>query len=229
MNGRIDDPVDASFEGWPDESEDLGRTVGELALSFSALIFGPAQVLNILKDRFDASTRKARVFYLFEGMRIKLDRLESETRSKFNELESQSSDLRDAMKLLHSEAEAPRFKDAVAVACEEAARAIDLHKVDQFASLFFGSLTASQWADPEQNVATMIRDVAQLGDVDIRVLQLLYQVFAQAIVEHPNLNDPNPFTQRMDGCQMTIPAEQRRSNEDNRSIYEPANRNVNQA
>ena len=114
---------------------------GELALSFSALIFGPAQVLNILKDRLDASTRKARVFYLFEGMRIKLDRLESETRSKFNELESQSSDLRDAMKLLHSEAEAPRFKDAVAVACEEAARAID--KVDQIASLFFGSLTAS--------------------------------------------------------------------------------------
>jgi hypothetical protein len=194
VSGRIDDPVDASFEGWPDEPKDLGRTFGELALSFSGLIFPPAKVLNIPKDRFLPSSRAARVVYLLAGLRIKLDRLESETRSKFGKVESQSSNLREAMKLLQSQLDAPRFEEAVAVACEESARASNLEKVEQFVQILVGSLSPNPWRGPGEDVATMIRDIAQLGNDDLRALEMLRKVHATAIAHTPNLHSSDAFS-----------------------------------
>jgi hypothetical protein len=52
MTSRIDDPIDASFEAFPEEPEGLGRKFGELALNFSGLVFPPAAVLKILTDQF---------------------------------------------------------------------------------------------------------------------------------------------------------------------------------
>ena len=199
MSGRIDDPVDASFEAWPENHESPGEAYGELALKFSALVFTPARVLNILKDRFFPSSRVARVVYLLDGMRLKLDRLESETRSKFAVSET---GLHEAMKKLQLEIEGPAFEAAVAIACEEAARAIDLGKVEQFSSILVGALAPDPWFGLEEDIARMIRDIAQLGEIDIFVLRELETTFQGA--GGPNHNLVNDYTERMPQLRQTI-------------------------
>jgi hypothetical protein len=59
--GKIDDPVDASFGAWPEESGDLGKKASELALSIGGLGFPPAKVFRILKDQFANPSRFARI------------------------------------------------------------------------------------------------------------------------------------------------------------------------
>jgi hypothetical protein len=78
---------------------------------------------------------------------------------------------------------------------EEAARAIDLQKIDQFASILIGSLTPEPWYGPAEDVATMIRNVAQLGQTDILVLRELEIAFQD--VGWPNFNLVNGYTGNM--------------------------------
>ncbi len=195
MSGRIDDPVDASFEGWPDEPSDLGQTFGELALSFGALIFPPAKVLSILKDRFLPSSRVARVIYLLDGLRIKLDHLESSTRDQFRGVASQGTELREALKSVQSKVETPQFEEAVAEACEEATRALNLRKIDQLSAVLVGTLLPTDWGS--HDVAKMIRDLAQLGELDLMCLELLAEVNGQYVNTDPVSNNVNVFIDRM--------------------------------
>ena len=82
------------------------------------------------------------------------------------------------------------------MAAVETVRAESLKKVDRFAAVLAGSVTPPQWADPKQDIATMIRDVAQLGDRDIQVLGILATVHASAISYAPNLSGPESVQQR---------------------------------
>jgi hypothetical protein len=202
--GRIDDPVDASFEAWPDESGATGRSFGELALSFSGLVFPPAKILGILKDRFLPSSRFARIEYLLEGIRLKLASLESEIKSKSNTVETQTTRIREDLAALQSRIESVEFEGAVSVSCEEAVRAPDFLKIDQFVSILVGSLTANDWEQPDAEIRTMVRDVAQLGEQDIRVLDMLGAVFLRVMFGNYQLNDPNPFTEKMEAIRNAI-------------------------
>ena len=86
---------------------------------------------------------------------------------------------------------------AVGAAFEEAARATDTEKIEQFTAVLAGSLIPSQWADPKMDLAALIRDLAQLGTEDIRVLDVLRTAFRETVAHLPNLNDPNQFTERI--------------------------------
>ena len=55
----------------------------------------------------------------------------------------------------------------------------------------------SQWADPNLDLAALIRDLAQLGTEDIRALDVLRTAFRDVIAHLPNLNDPNKFTEHI--------------------------------
>jgi hypothetical protein len=90
--GKIDDPVDASFEAWPEEPGGLGIKANELALSFGGLMFPPAKVWKIMKDQFAGQNRFARIEYLFNGIRIGLKVLESENSSDRDVLLLKQSD-----------------------------------------------------------------------------------------------------------------------------------------
>jgi hypothetical protein len=193
MSGKIDDPADASFEAWPEEPEGLGRTFGELAFSFTSLVFPPAAVLKILTDQFLPANRFKRIDYLLRAVSIGLKGLEAQVGAD-----------REKMKEIQTQIEAPRFQEAVSMACEEAARASDTKKVKRLAAVLTGSLTPSQWTDPNADLAAMVRDVAQLGEQDIHALDILTAVFASVINYAPNLNDPNAFTERMQDYRTAI-------------------------
>jgi hypothetical protein len=181
--GKIDDPVDASFEAWPEEPGGLGKKANELALSFSGLVFPPAKVWKILKDQFAGPSRFARIEYLFTAVRMQL-----------KILESQNAVAREQLAAIEEKLETPQFSEAVSAACEEAARTTNVEKIEQFASILVSSLTPNQWADPDEDIAAMIRDIAQLGDKDIRVLSMLQTVHASAIASSPNLYEPDAFS-----------------------------------
>ena len=183
MSGKIDDPVDASFEAWPEESGDLGKKFGELALTFGGLTWTPAKVLKILKDQFANSNRFARIEYLLSAFRMQL-----------KILESQNAGVREQLAAVEEKLETPQFSEAVSAACEEAARATNAKKIQQFASVLMGSLTPNQWADPSEDIGAMIRDIAQLAEKDIKVLDILSSVHASAISASPNLYEPDAFS-----------------------------------
>ncbi len=180
---KIDDPVEASFEAWPADSGDLGKKASALALTFSGLFFTPARVLKILVDQYSNSSRFKRIEYLFEAFRLKLKMLES-----------QIGAAREQVKAVQGKLESERFSEAASVACEEAVRSTSSKKIGQFASVLVGSLTPNQWTDPSEDIGLMIRDIAQLGEKDLRVLSILRQVHNAAIETAPNLYEPDAFS-----------------------------------
>jgi hypothetical protein len=181
--GKIDDPVEASFEAWPEESRGLGEKASDLALSFSGLKFPPAKVLKILKDQFASPNRLGRIEYLLNGFRLGLKIRESEYAAD-----------RARLRAMEEKLESRQFSEAVAVACEEAARATSERRIQQLAVVLVGSLGESQWADPDEDIPTMIRDIAQLGEKDTKVLSILRTVHGSAISTAPNLYEPDAFS-----------------------------------
>jgi len=193
--GKIDDPVEASFEAWPTESGHLGEKLGNLALSLTGIKFIPAKLVQILKDQFLNHKRFARIEYLFTAMRM-----------QFKFLESRIGSTPERVKAVEQKLEGEQFAEAVAVACEEAARATNAKKVEQFASVLVGSLTPSQWAAPDEDIAAMIRDIAQLGERDVKVLGILSSVHSSAISHVPNLNDSDSFSRETPALKRAVAA-----------------------
>jgi hypothetical protein len=184
-SGKMDDPVEASFEGWPPDSTNLGERFSNLALSLIGIKFVPAKLFQILKDQFANGSRLHRIEYLLTGIRLGFQNVHSETR-----------EVAEQVKAVNAKLEGDRFREAVSVACEEAARAASDKKIEQMAAVLVGYVgpTPSAWAAPDEDIASMIRDIAQLGDRDIEVLRVLATVHASAVSHMPNLQNPDPFS-----------------------------------
>jgi hypothetical protein len=193
MSGKIDDPIDTSFDAYPEEPEGLGEKFAKLALSVSSLIFPPAAILKILTDQFLPNNRFERIQYLLRALSLGIKALESQVGTN-----------QEKMKEVQARIEEPRFQEAVAAACEEAARATGTKKVERLVAGLMGSLSPGQWADPHADLGAMIRDLAQLGDQDVRALGILRAAFSAVISSLPNLNDPNRFTQQMQDYRTAI-------------------------
>ena len=89
------------------------------------------------------------------------------------------------------------FQEAVGQACEEAARANSERVVERMSAVLVGAASANDRSDASRDLAAQIRDLAQLGEDDIRALDLLRVIFKDVIRQSPNLNDPNSFTTLM--------------------------------
>jgi hypothetical protein len=181
--GKIDNPVDASFEAWPEEPGGLGKKFGEIALAFEGFAFPPAKLWKILKDQFATPNRIARIEYLLNGVRLGLKFIDSEIAGDH-----------DWLRAIQERLEGPQFSEAVAVACEEASRATNEKKICQFAAVLVGSVRGSQWADLNEDIPNLIRDIGQLGETDIKVLSILKKVHSSAIATAPNLYEPDAFS-----------------------------------
>jgi hypothetical protein len=193
MSDNIDNPVEASFEAWPEEREGLGVKFAKLALSGGALSWTPAAILKILLDQFGEANRGGRIQYLLDGIR-----------AGFQVLESQIGADREKVDQVQARIDSPQFQQAVAAACEEAARATDEKKIQRLAAVLTGSITPSQWADPKADLAAMIRDIAELGTRDVEALDVLRTTFRDVVIHHPKLDDPNAFTEGMDSYRTAI-------------------------
>jgi hypothetical protein len=193
MSSKIDDPLDASFEAWPEEPEGWDKKSRELALRFSGLYLASAAVLKILKDQFLPESRIGRIKYSFDGMVLKLKAMESEY-----------ADEREKLKQVQARIEGPQFQQAVAAACEEAARATDEKKIQRFAAVLAGSLIPNEWANSGDDLAAMIRDVGQLGEQDILALDILETAFRPTYGANPNLTGTNQFVEHLNDLTQAV-------------------------
>src|SRR5260370_13711064 len=184
-SGKMDDAVEASFEAWQPDSTNLGERLSNLALTFTGIKFIPAKLFQILRDQFASGSRFQRIEYLFTGVRLGFQRVQSEI-----------GEIAEQVKAVNAKLEGERFREAVSVACEEAVRAASNKKIEQMAAVLVGyvSPTPSAWAAPDEDIATLIRDLAQLGDRDTQVLGILATVHAGAVAHTPNLQDPHQFS-----------------------------------
>jgi len=192
---KIDDPVAASFEAWRAESPNLGKRLSNLALSFIGIKFVPAKLFQILKDQFDNGSRFQRIEFLFEGVRL-----------GFQSVQSEIGEVTERVKAVNAKVEGERFREGVVAACEEAARAASRKKIEEMAAVLVGYVgpTTSAWEAPDEDIATMIRDLAQLGDQDLRVLAILATVHGSAISHMPNLQDPHQFSKETPNLRTAI-------------------------
>jgi len=193
MTGKIDDPIDASENAWPDEPEGLGKKFADLALSFLGLVLPPATIVKILEDQFLRENKAARIKYLFDAMAIKL-----------KDVEAKCAGSREKLTEIKARLEEPAFQRAVATACEEAARANDLERIKRFALVLASSPTPGKWSTDGDDIATFIRDLSQLGERDIQVLERLSMAFGNLVLNNPALTDSSVFTMNNQGLENVI-------------------------
>jgi hypothetical protein len=179
---RIDDPIEASYAAWP---EDWDNRLGDVALASMSAIFEPAHLLHALKEMFSAKRRIDRISYLLTGFRLKARELDS----RVGELEKEKD--------LKAKLDSPQFKEALFLAMEEASRTLSQKKIDRYASLLANSLIPEEKVESPIDLSTLIRDVSQLTDEDIRVLDILRSVYADVVAQQPNVHDPNAYTEKM--------------------------------
>lgn len=179
-SGKIDDPWDASRHAWPAEHD---SEAASSALAVSGLLGPLLDVVARIGESFRTEERQRRAEYLFRAIDLKFKELDKTCESNEAELSR-----------IKEKIASPEFREALQMAAEEAVRAESFKKVDRFAAVVAGSVTPPQWADPKQDIATMIRDLAQLGDRDLEVLCILATVHASAISHNSNLHDPDSFS-----------------------------------
>lgn len=124
----------------------------------------------------------------------------------FQSVQSDIGEVAERVEAFEAKVEGEQFREALAVGCEESARAASNKKIGQMAALLVGYLSpsSSDWVAPDEDIATMIRDLALLGDRDIQVLRILAAVHASAISHMPNLQDPHQFSKETPGLKIAI-------------------------
>jgi hypothetical protein len=201
--GRIDDPIDASYAAWPDEWE---NQLADVALASISPIFEPAHLLHSLSELFSNKSRTDRISYLLAGFRLKVRELDS----RVGELEREN---------IKAEVDSPQFKEALFLAIEETSRTLNEKKVNRYASILAHSLMPEEQVDLSIDLSTLIRDVSQLGDQDIRVLSILRSIYANVMAQQPNVHDPNPYTEKIGEFRHAI-VDSRLHSDDFRAICE---------
>ena len=194
-SGKIDNPVEASFEAWRLDSPTLDERLTDLAQPFVGAKFVVAGLIGALKDQFATASRFQRIEYLLNGIRLGFHALQLEIGNSTEQIGS-----------VNAKIEGEPFREAVAAACEEAARATTNKKIEQMSKVLVNYVRPipCPWAAPDEDVATMIRDLAQLGNKDVQVLNILANVHATAIANMPNLHDPHQFSKETPALTIAI-------------------------
>jgi len=181
--GKIDDPVDASFEAWPEEES---NEAGEAAITVGEILSHWVTVAALVRDRFVSKNRAERANYLLRGVRL-----------KFIELEKRIGGLEGQMKEVNAKVASPQFQEAAALAAEESVRATSPQKIDEFASILVASVDPSIVEDSAADASSLIRDVAQLSAMDLQVLGRLKTVYGFLFPPYPSDLNPNSFTEKI--------------------------------
>jgi hypothetical protein len=181
--GKIDDPLDASFEAWPEES---ASEAGDVALTVVGVFSEIAGVFGGVHEHFRVRSRFARVNYLLNGVRLGIAQLESRVVQQASEL----AEVRTRISALE-------FREATETAAEEAVRAVNIEKIDQFSSILVGSVDPGISQDSLTDASTLIRDVARLSSTDLQILRHLVEAYGSLFAIYPNMHDPNVFTEKI--------------------------------
>ena len=180
---QIDDPLDAAFSQNREEPENVA---GELAIRVAGRLFLPLGVVNTLREHFSQRNREKRVWEVLSALKAELERLSDKSKNH-----------QDKIAALEGRVTSSMYTEAIIVAAEEAVRAASDAKLRRIASVL------ARGADPEieisadeDDLASFVRDIGQLSERDIRVLEVLHSVFADTMKMYSNLHNQDVFTKQ---------------------------------
>ena len=192
---RIDDPFEAEWEVAQPPSRSAGATAAQSALtvlgSFSWWLKPVMAAFNL----FSASVKQKRVTEMLQALHdqmVRLGKNHDDLERRFNTLSS-----------------SPEFISAVYAAVEGAAIRPNSSKGSQLGIALANSLIIIPNAESYEqyigsDLETMIRDLVQLNDLDLKVLTILRDVFLGVLRILPNLNDDNYFTEKFEQYRKAI-------------------------
>ncbi len=165
------------------ENEDEGELLSSLVQAggfFSPVI----AVLAALKGVIDISEVKARIWTAIRSLCDELERIRDRWPA------DAESALRDSV----------WFKRAVQVLMEESLRAPNEERAILLAKAAAqGCFPNNENKHRQEDLASYIHDLAQLGTDDIQMLRLLKDAYKEPIRKDPDLRDPNRFTHYNEG------------------------------
>jgi hypothetical protein len=152
----IDDPLEATKQQHPEKSP------GPISVMLDVL--GPlhpfAGVVAVFRQFSSQAETNARVRALFDALEWYVHRHES----KLEEL------------TLEKQLETASSKEAVVAAVTEALFSPDVNKIKRFGAILGHNLMGQSGRVEWESAAAYIRDLARLGDDDIRILRLLHNL-----------------------------------------------------
>jgi hypothetical protein len=173
--GKIDRPIDAVLDQYPDAPENV---LGEISLEVAGIASPLVKIANILRQRLLASEKKQRAAAVFNAINDELIRLQKQIDQK----------------TLEERLDSPEFQDALMLAIEEAWRTSNEVRVQRLAAVLANGVVTNIDAPPGEDLSSFVREVAYLDDGDIQMLQVMGEVYRPAILHRPDLSDPNEFT-----------------------------------
>jgi hypothetical protein len=171
----IDDPIDAAKKWNPEKKNSALDILFDVADKFHPL----AGLVNIVQKFFSGEAAKQRVRALLEALESEIRRLD-ETFESIGNLKSPEG-----------------FAQAAIEAVDASLRTSNLAKIKRFAAILGFSVTHQEGNANWDEVASYIRDIAQLSDQDIEALKILYSVYAPLFSGETIDLNPNQFVDRM--------------------------------
>jgi len=180
-------PIDNPIEKIRDIGEEGDDSFGDLILAggaFSPLI----ALIGVVKVVMDSAEQKARFRAALRGLCDVLQELKDRL----------PSDVESALRL-------EWFKRAVQVLIEESVRAPSEERAVLLGrAAGHGCFPGEEDRHRQEDLAIYLRELAQLGTEDVRMLKLLRDVYKEAIRIAPNLNKPDFFTERLESFKRAI-------------------------
>jgi hypothetical protein len=157
---RIDSPTDVAltqYEGEP------GDTVREIMLKIAGNLHNPVGLALAIKNHFSSKTRFERIGQVFLAFNHKIECLEKEC--KENKVKAEA---------IEDRTKSPQFVEAFVAAAEEAVRTADSRKLDRLANVLANGADPDT-LQPDDDLSSFVRDVAQLSESDINTLDSIAQ------------------------------------------------------
>jgi hypothetical protein len=192
---KIDDPFEAEWDAATQPVQSAGTAAAQSALTILGQFSWWLKPVIAAFNLFSAKAKQKRVMEMLtalHGQMVRLGKTYDDLDKRFNMLSS-----------------SPEFITAVYAAMEGAANRPDSSKSMLLGTALANSLIVIPNAESfEQYIGAdleaIIRDLAQLNDLDLKVLTILREVFLGVLGMLPNLNDDNYFTEKFDQYRKAI-------------------------
>jgi hypothetical protein len=172
----IEDQYEAIEKQHIDESNPYFKPMLEVFGEFVPLV----GLLYVIQKQFSPDAAMARIKALVEQLVIDIQRHEKKLGKVLD---------------IQSKIDSPEIAETVLATINETIRTTNVEKIKRFAAILGHSLTkekATNWDD----AAAYIRDIAQLGDRDIKALEILYSVQKDLFLGKNLAYEPNEYTER---------------------------------
>jgi len=176
--GRIDDPFDAAGAAYP-------KGESAPAVGVALRIAGCVPELGFLAG----VVNEVRNYLSNKAINERLEALIAAVNEKADQNSKAIADVQ-------SRIDSPQFTSAFREACVQTIFTSEHQKIRRFGQILGGSVAVDNWPEVSDDLTTFIKTIAQLDENDIRALQVLYLVFEDVVKAYPNMQDPNPFTER---------------------------------